>query len=200
MPFLDRRALPPNLRAGSARVAGVVLVPLALAFGTVSSSAFEVDLLSVGIRGRVSEQRVLGQQHPVSFDAYDLAATMRLPWQKPLSSEWVAGARLMGSAGAVQGAGKTAWVISLIPSIAFDRLDGRFTVDVGLGLAVLGRRRYAQQDFGGPLQFALTLGASVPLHERIALGYRFLHYSDARAYGGDTIGAEFHMIELAYRF
>jgi hypothetical protein len=32
------------------------------------------------------------------------------------------------------------------------------------------------------------------------LGYRFLHYSDAALYGTDTIGAEFHMLEVSWRY
>ena len=84
--------------------------------------------------------------------------------------------------------------------LAIGTQDGRFTLDMGVGIALLSRHRYAQQDYGGPLQAALTLGFSVPLYERVAVGYRFLHYSDAGAYGHDTIGADFHMIELIYRF
>jgi hypothetical protein len=40
----------------------------------------------------------------------------------------------------------------------------------------------------------------VPLYDRFGIGYRFMHYSDAGAYGANTIGADFHMVELKYRF
>lgn len=36
--------------------------------------------------------------------------------------------------------------------------------------------------------------------EQLGLGCRFLHYSDAGVNGSDTTGADFHMIELRYRF
>ena len=108
--------------------------------------------------------------------------------------------RLLASAGVLQGAGKTALVTSLIPVLAIGTQDRRFTVDLGAGFALLSRHRYAQQDFGGPLQSALTLGVGVPLYRRVGVGYRFLHYSDGGAYGEHTIGADFHMIELIYRF
>jgi len=188
------------MRAKSVRVAALALVSLAPVFACAPSRAFEVDLLSVGVRMRVGEQKVLGVQQPVSFQAYDVTATIRLPWQQPLSSEWSLGARLLASAGVLQAADKTAGVVSLIPLLALDRPDGRFTLDLGAGLGLLGRHRYAEQDLGGPLQFALTLGVAVPLYERIAVGYRFVHYSDGRAYGRNTIGADFHMVELIYRF
>lgn len=116
------------------------------------------------------------------------------------AERWGVGARLLASAGVLRGAGKTALVASNIPVLAFGRQDGRFTVDLGAGLALLSEHRYAQQDFGGPLQFALTFGVGVPLYQRVGVGYRFLHYSDAGAHGSDTIGADFHMVELIYRF
>jgi hypothetical protein len=172
-----------------ARVASLALVFLAPVFATAPSRAFEVDLLSVGVRVRVGEQKVLGVQQPVSFRAYDT-----------LSSHWLLGTRLLTSAGVLRGADKTAWLLSLIPLLALDMQDGRFTLDLGAGLALFGRHRYAEQDFGGPLQVALTLGVAVPLYERIAVGYRFMHYSDGGAYGRGSIGADFHMVELSYRF
>jgi hypothetical protein len=100
----------------------------------------------------------------------------------------------------MQGAGKTALVVSAIPVRAFGSQDGRFTFDLGAGLALISEHRFADQDFGGALQAALTLGATVPLYRRIGIGYRFQHYSDAGAYGSRTIGADFHMLEFTYRF
>jgi hypothetical protein len=157
-------------------------------------------LLSVGVRARVGEKRVLGKEQPESFRAYDVSATIRLPWEEHLPQGWGLRTRLLASAGALHGADKTALTLSLVPLLAIDPFGARFTLDAGIGLAALSEHRFAQQDFGGPLQYALTVGASVALHERIAVGYRFMHYSDAGAYGNGTIGADFHMIELSYRF
>jgi hypothetical protein len=200
MPLVGRRGPRPALRARSACGARIALVALALVLATAPGRASELELLSVGVRLRVGEQTVLGEQQPESFRAYDVAATIRLPWQQPLSPAWAVGTRLLASAGVLQGAEKSSGVLSLIPLLALHRQDGRFTLDLGAGLALLGRHRYAEQDFGGPLQVALTLGVAVPLHERIAVGYRFMHYSDGRAYGRDTTGADFHMVELIYRY
>ncbi len=91
-------------------------------------------------------------------------------------------------------------VVSLIPGIALGREDGRFFIDFGAGGALFSKHRFGRQDFGGPFQFALTAGAGFPLYERLGLGYRFLHYSDAGVNGPDTIGADFHMIEFRYWF
>ncbi len=169
-------------------------------FASWPSRAVDLDLLSVGVRARVGEKRVLGEEAPESFREYDVVASTRLPWESYSPSGWGVGTRLLAGAGVLQGADKTALVVSLIPVLAFGSQDRRFTADLGAGLALLSKHRYAQQDFGGHLQFALTFGVGVPLYRRVGVGYRFMHYSDAGAYGSDTIGADFHMVELIYRF
>ena len=169
-------------------------------FAPWPSHAADLELLSVGVRGRVGEKTVLGKEQPESFREYDVVASIQLPWKCQSPSGWGVGARLLTSVGVLQGADKTGLVASVIPVLALGRQDGRLTVELGAGLALLSKHRYAQQDFGGYLQFALTFGVGVPLYQRVGLGYRYLHYSDAGAHGPDTIGADFHMIELIYRF
>lgn len=71
---------------------------------------------------------------------------------------------------------------------------------MGAGPALLSRHRFGEQDYGGYFQFALTVGLSVPVFRGFGVGYRFLHYSDAALYGHDTTGADFHMLEIHYRF
>lgn len=163
-------------------------------------NAADLDLLSVGVRARVDEKRVLGEEQSESFRAYDVVASIRLPWQHYSPSGWGVGTRALASAGVLQGAGQTALVVSLTPVLAFGSEDGRFTVDLGAGLALLSEHRYAQQDFGGPLQFSLTFGVGVPLYRQVGVGYRFMHYSDAGVHGSDNIGADFHMVEFIYRY
>lgn len=164
------------------------------------SRAEDLRLLSVGMRARVSGATVLGDVQPEAFQEYDAVASFALPWGRYSQSGWGAGTRLMASAGALRGAGETALVVSLIPVLALGSQDGRLTLDLGIGGALLSKHRFGTQDYGGPFQFALTLGAGVPLYERLGLGYRFLHYSDAGIYGSHTTGADFHMVEFTYRF
>ncbi|MGQ0578227.1 MAG: acyloxyacyl hydrolase [Betaproteobacteria bacterium] len=164
------------------------------------SRADDLPLLSVGVRARVSGMTVLGEEQPEVFQQYDAVASFGLPWRQYSESGWGAGTRLMASAGALRGAGKTALVVSLIPVLALGSQDGRFTLDLGIGGALLSESQFGTQDFGGPFQFALTVGAGVPLYDHLGLGYRFLHYSDAGINGPDTTGADFHMVELTYRF
>ena len=162
--------------------------------------AEDLRVLGVSVRAGASGANVLGDAAPEDFQAYDIAATFRLPWARYSESGWGAGTRVMASAGAFRGAGETALAVSLIPVLALGTQDGRFTLDLGAGVALLSKQRFGTQDFGGAFQFALTLGVTVPLYERLGVGYRFMHYSDAGAYGRHTIGADFHMLELAYYF
>ena len=167
---------------------------------TAPSRAFDVDLASVGIRARVSSDDVLGKEQPEAFYEYDVWAAIRLPWQRYSTSGWGVGTRLLTSAGYLEGGGSGALVVSVLPLVAFGTRDGRFTVDLGAGLAVLSQSEFANQDFGGPVQGALTLGVSIPLYKRFGVGYRYMHYSDWGLYGPTTIGADLHMLELFYRF
>ncbi|WP_171160230.1 acyloxyacyl hydrolase [Usitatibacter palustris] len=162
--------------------------------------AEDLRLLNVGVRAQVSGATVLGDVAPEEFQAYDASATFKLRWERYNEEGWGVGTRLMASAGALRGAGETALTVSLIPVLAFGTEDGRFTLDLGAGAALLSRHQFGTQDFGRPFQFALTFGVSAPLYDRVGVGYRFMHYSDAGLHGPHTTGADLHMIELTYRF
>lgn len=189
-------------KQGKASHAGTVLALMGLALCLLTPwpcRAEDLSLLSVGMRARVSEKTVLGNVAPESFQEYDAVVNFGLPWGQYSRSGWGVGTRLMASVGALRGSGKTALAVSLIPGLAFGSQNGRFTLDLGAGGALLSRHRFGRQDYGGPFQFALTLGVAVPLYERLGVGYRYLHYSDAGLNGSYTTGADFHMIEFTYR-
>lgn len=162
--------------------------------------AWGPDPISLAIRSHVWDERVLGKEQRQEFDQYDLVATAQLPWEGKSWAGWDLRARLLASAGALRGADHTALVASAIPALAFVHRDLQLAVEVGAGLALLSRHEFAAQDYGGPLQFALALGISIPVYRRIGIGYRITHLSDAGAYGRHTIGADFHMLELIYYF
>ncbi|MGM0987452.1 MAG: acyloxyacyl hydrolase [Pseudomonadota bacterium] len=155
---------------------------------------------SLSLRTRLSEKTLLGDEAPEDFEAYDLSAYIALPWDDDATSGWGAGTRLMASVGVLRGVGENALVVSVIPALTLGNEDGRFLLDLGAGGALFSRHRFGTQDFGGPFQFALTLGIGGPLYRQLGLGYRFLHYSDAGVNGSDTTGADFHMIEVRYRY
>jgi len=159
----------------------------------------DLNLQSLSIRARISEKTLLGEDAPEDFEEYDVSANFELPWNNYSTFGWGVGTRLAASGGLLRGAGKSALVVSLIPELTLGSDDGRFTLDMGVGGALFSRYRFGTQDYGGPFQFALTLGVRGPLYKKLGIAYRFLHYSDAGVNGPDTIGADFHMIELSYR-
>ncbi len=170
-------------------------------FLTPSMSYAEgLSLESLSMRARFSETTLLGKDAPESFKEYDVSANFKLPWKNYSTSNWGIGTRLMASTGILRGDEENTLVASLIPELTLESVDGRYTLDLGIGGALLSRHRFGTQDFGGPFQFALTSGFSVPLYKKLRIGYRFMHYSDAGVNGSDTTGADLHMIEFIYGF
>lgn len=160
----------------------------------------KTGLLSLSFRACFSSSDVIGDVTTEEFREYDVAANFRSPWRWYAPSGWGADIRLSSGIGVLDGAGETALIVSLIPLLAVGSQDGKFTLDMGAGGVFLSRHHFGTQDFGGPFQFALTAGISFPLFSRFGAGYRYLHYSDAAIYGPHTIGVDFHMLELIYRF
>ena len=178
---------------------GMLLVFICCTLVPNLSYSEDLSLQSLSMRARVSETTLLGEDAPEDFEAYGVSANFRLPWKSYFTSGWSIGTRLMASTGVLRGAGENALVVSLIPEIALGSEDSWFTLDLGVGGALFSRHRFGTQDYGGPFQFALTLGVGVPFYKKLGIGYRFMHYSDAGVNGSDTTGADFHMIEFSYR-
>ncbi len=160
----------------------------------------KTSLHSISLRARFSSFDLIGDVAEEEFWEYDVAAIFRSPWLFYTSSGWGADVRLMSSIGVLYGDKETALVASLIPLLAFGSQDGRFTLDMGAGGALLSRHKFGTQDYGGHFQFALTAGVSIPLFRQLGAGYRFLHYSDSGIYGPHNTGADFHMLEIIYLF
>ncbi len=160
----------------------------------------EIGLQSLSLRANLSSATTLGAPQPEEFEEYDLAVNVSLPWQYDFVSGWRLGSRLMGSAGILRGGGEDGAVVSFIPELTIGSADERFLIDIGAGAALLSKSRFGTQDFGGPFQFALTVGVAVPIYKQWGVGYRFLHYSDAGINGSNTVGVDNHMLEIYYRF
>lgn len=179
---------------------GLLPIVLVCLLAIPPSAADDLELQSLSLRARISERTLLGDEAPEDFEEYDLSANIALPWESYSTSGWGMGTRLMASAGLLRGVGENALVVSVIPEVTLGSQDGRFLLDLGAGGALFSRHRFGTQDYGGPFQFALTLGIGGPLYGQLGLGYRFLHYFDAAVNGSDTTGADFHMIEFRYRY
>ena len=173
------------------------LVLLATPAPTLAS---DVRLLNVGVRGGASGLAVLGGNEREYFEQYDLFATASLPWSSYWESGWGFSTRMMGTAGVLTGAGKTAFVGTIVPLLAFGPKDSILALDAGVGAAGITRHKFGDQNFGGAFQVVLTFGLRVPVYEAFGIGYRMAHMSDATIYGSNTRGADLHLLELTYNF
>jgi hypothetical protein len=164
--------------------------------------AEDSTLITVGPRlGFSGKTPLLGRQQKYSFNLYDIAALWRLPWQWPLGdTDWKFETRLMTSAGALEGAGETGLMATLVPDLALSGWNGLVSLDVGAGAGFFSRYKFGAPDFGGPVQIVATVGIRVnPLAHAYA-GFRVQHFSDARVYGPSALGADMYMVEFGYRF
>jgi hypothetical protein len=161
--------------------------------------ADEFRLLNVGIRGGVDGPNVFGGDEKEHFQQYDIFATASLPWSKYWESGWGLSTRLMGTAGALIGAGEAGFVATIVPLLAFGPKDSILALDAGVGAAVLTRNKYGEQNFGGAFQVVLTFGLRFPVYRAFGMGYRMAHMSDAEIYGNGR-GADMHMLELTWNF
>jgi hypothetical protein len=159
-----------------------------------------MHVTKVGIRWGITGPSVIGEEQQETFQEYSMVAHVRLPWDWRSPSGWGLGTKLIASAGALRGGGEEGFIGSLIPALEFGKKDGWISIEAGFGGALLSHHKFGRQDFGGPFQIAATVGASVPVSQRIAVGYRLQHYSDAEIYGGNSRGGDFHMLELTYRY
>jgi hypothetical protein len=162
--------------------------------------AEDSTLITVGPRlGFSGQTPFLGRQQKYNFNLYDIAALWRLPWQWPLGdTDWKLETRLMTSAGALEGAGETGLMATLIPDLALSRWNGLVSLDAGAGF--FSKYKFGAQDFGGPVQIVATVGIRVnPLAHAYA-GFRVQHFSDARVYGPSALGVDMYLVEFGYRF
>lgn len=164
------------------------------------SRAEDTRLMSLGLRMGVSGSSPLGEEQQSDFQEYDVVSTLALPWGAYSQSGWGVGTRLMGSVGALTGAGETGFITTLIPGISLGSQDRRISLDLGAGVALLSKYQFGNQNFGGPFQFVANLGISVAVYKALGVGYQFQHISDALIYGSDSRGVDLHMFEVSYRY
>ena len=136
-----------------------------------------------------------------AMDRVDIFWSWRSPYAWEFSPGWDIGARMNASVGALRGQGEIGAVGTLVPTLAIGDTDNGFSVEAGVGAALLSKWEFGGvEDFGGPLQFILDLGVNFRAYKRLGLGYRFQHWSDGGIHGADNRGVEMHMLEFSYRF
>jgi hypothetical protein len=158
-------------------------------------------LLGIGPRYGFGGDSPLGEEQKENFQMYDVAALFRLPWSWwQRSGSWGLETRLIASAGELTAAGTGSFIATLVPALAVTSRNGGVAVDVGMGAGFFSNYKFGVQDFGGPAQIVGTAGIGFNLLPGFHTGYRFQHFSDAGLYGGNSLGVDMHILEIAYRF
>lgn len=190
------------MHTGMRAVVLALLVLIVVSAGLAGPAhAGEFAFETIRLRGGFSGGSPLGRERQSDFQQADLAATVRLPWEKELGGGWVLGTRMLASIGMLRGAKETNGIMTIVPlDIVLGRKDGLLAIDVGGGGALLSDYKFGPQNFGGAGQFVWTFGVTSRLAGPIGLGYHFQHYSDATLYGQDSRGVDLHLIELIYWF
>ena len=136
-----------------------------------------------------------------AMDRVDVFWSWRTPFAWEFTPGWDIGARMNASVGALYGQHEIGAMGTLVPTLAIGDTDNVFSVEGGVGVALLSKWEFGGvEDFGGPLQFILDVGVNYRVTKHFGLGYRFQHWSDGGIYGGDNRGVEMHMFEFSYRF
>ena len=165
------------------------------------STAGEVRLESLAVRGGFSGSSVIGEEQQTDFNQVDLALAARLPWEWNVGAGWIIKTRMLTSAGVLRGSHETNGVFTLVPlDVIFGRKDGLLSIDMGVGVALLTDYKFGEQNFGGPFQFVWTWGATSRFAGPFGAGYHFQHYSDATIYGSESRGVDLHLFEIIYWF
>ncbi|MGH7207847.1 MAG: acyloxyacyl hydrolase [Nitrospiraceae bacterium] len=158
-------------------------------------------LLSVSPRYGIGGDSPLGEEQKESFQLYDIAALVRLPWGWwRRASAWGLETRLIASVGELTGAKTSSLMATLVPGLALSNRSGSVSIDVGLGPGFFSNHRFGAQDFGGPVQIVGTAGVGFDPLPGFHAGYRFQHFSDAGVYGSTSLGVDMHILEIGYRF
>jgi hypothetical protein len=182
-------------------VIGLLLMLLLVPCFPESSWGKEFDLVAIGIRGGVNFQSAgLPPGEKEDFEQFDVFGIIGLPWGWDYpSSGWEFRTRLNGSAGVLRGAGDSAFITTMTPSLAFRKPSWRLILDAGIGGALISSWKFGRQDIGGPFQFIAHAGVSFELPWNLVVGGRFHHMSDGTIYG-DSRGVDLYMLELSYYF
>ncbi|HSH42018.1 MAG TPA: acyloxyacyl hydrolase [Arenicellales bacterium] len=146
---------------------------------------------SIGVRGAVADTK-----SDEDFDAYEMFVVLDLPWAWRDRGTSRIQSQIELTGGVLDTAGQTGFLGTLGPRLAYT--GERYSLDVGVGVAVLGETEFGRQDFGGSSQFIAQAGFSLGLTDRIDAGVRFRHMSDADMHHGEDLNLV--LLEMSYEY
>jgi hypothetical protein len=180
--------------------AGRQLIPLLCAttafFATahISPAADPIRLESAGARFGVPANESSGDFH--SVEAF---LNLDLPWNWDLGHEWKLKSRSDASAGYLGESSLGAAIITLGPSLELGRNQLPLSLEGGVSPAYISRSEFDTKNFGINFQFISHAGLNFDISNRIRIGYRFQHMSNA-GFSDRNPGLNLHLFGIGYRF
>ena len=171
-----------------AAVAGIII------FTGKTTIAGDWNWTAIGLRAGVDDGR--NDEDMTQVEAF---ALFDLPWNRRFASDW--GLFLIAeiNAGALNGGGDTAFVGSAGPGISVRSPGESLVLRAGFNPSVISEDAIGDEDLGGPIQFTSHIGLSYTFPQRVSIGYRFQHMSNAGIYSSNP-GVNLHMLKIGYHF
>ncbi len=167
---------------------------LALVFVVAAWSCPAQDFLTLGARGGISFNVPAHR-----FDQIEGFADFDLPWHWDFFSNWRLQPRADLSAGWLNNQHSSAFIGTAGPLL--EVRPGKFplALEAGTSPTVLSRYRFGGTDFGQRFQFTTHVGLVWYLTDRVSVGCRFQHMSNA-GLASPNPGLNLEMRELSYHF
>jgi hypothetical protein len=152
------------------------------------------DFLAVGARGGFSFNVA---QH--RFQKAEGFADFDLPWHWDFYSRWRLQPRFELSAGDLNNQHANAFIgtAGLLAELRPGKFP--FALEGGSSPTLISRYQFGGMNFGERFQFTTHVGLAWYLTERVSIGYRFEHMSNA-GLASPNPGLNLEMLELTYHF
>jgi hypothetical protein len=172
---------------------GLFFVGCGLAWAS-SAVAGEMHVESVGLRGGLG-----AGSGDTAFVNYEGFGKVALPWRWDWGSDWGLQTGLDLSAGVLQRNNEAGFMGQAGPCFTIGSGTFPVALEFGSNPTILSRHRFDRKDLGCAFQFTSHIGLQAKLGQRVGLGYRFQHTSNA-GLGNPNPGLNMHVLSLCCRF
>ncbi len=179
-------------RPRMARRLCVTVALCALALASHAAQALELSELRLRFGtdlGRLSE----------SYSLADVEGRFLLPWQWEHDSGGRTDLLLDASIGYIDAADDQGGIVAIGPTVRYRTANDELSVEAGVRPALLSRHQFGRDSLGSSIQFVSHLGLRLKFGDRIGVGYRIQHMSNA-GLASPNPGLDVHYIELSYGF
>lgn len=138
------------------------------------------------------------------FDQYDLYVSMDLPWQTEAPLGWMLRSEIDGILSVLTWDGDTAVKPSIMPSLVLSSPGRKVDIIAGMGLGwMFGATDFGdgsdRSELGGPFFLQGQLGFRLNVTDKIFVGYRYYHQSNAGIYNENN-SVNINQIELGWNY